>query len=142
MEPEEKALEWSDKFVSGNKEIDNYHKEIINGVSELYKMCLDTTKYQGQISILVSKIETALIDHMDIEIYYMKKLNIDGYIEHENDHKLYLNKLESYKRHSMPPAVRAILICESARDYMSDHFFKFDLLDIPKINEKLKENNL
>lgn len=132
-------IQWSDKYLSGNEEIDIYHKFIINGVLELYNMLDNTALYRDKILELTNKIEDAMIKHMDIEVDYLKRFDFSEWVSHEKSHKVYKEKFEDYRKYVMPPAVHGILIGELAREYMETHFFNFDVRDMPKINEKLKE---
>lgn len=137
---EKTEIIWSDKFVSGNKELDAYHKEIIDGVVELYKMLDDTNKYKKEIPELTQKIEDAMYVHMDIEINYLKQFNLEEEWKiHELNHDRYKRMFIEFKRYNAPQTIKAVLIGESIRDYMREHFFHFDYKDIQKINKKLKE---
>lgn len=132
-------LVWSDKYVSGNEEIDKYHKFIINSVSELYDMLDNTREFRDKIPKMTLQIEEAMYNHMNIEIENLKQLDIEGWDEHEASHNSYKQRLSVYRSFSMPPAVHGILVAEVAREYMSEHFSKFDLQSISKIREKMKE---
>lgn len=132
---------WSEKFISGNEEIDRYHKQIIDGVIELYKMLDDTRQHSDAIPEMTRKIEEALLEHMDIEIDYLKRFNLIEWVAHENSHNLYRKDLDFYRNYSISPAIRAVMVGESVRDYMRTHFFQFDVKDIQKINQKLKEHD-
>lgn len=137
--PEKWEVNWSDEFISGNKEIDGYHKEIIDGVVELHKLYDDPSKFKDQIHTLAGKIQEDLLTHMDIEIKYLKRFNIPGCFSHEASHESFRKKLELYNRYEMGDLIHGLLISEVALDYMKEHFFMFDTRDLPKINEKLKE---
>lgn len=129
---------WSDEYLSGNELLDNYHKEIVQGIGELYELCTDTRENMSKIPDLAKKVETQLVEHMDLEIDYLKKFNLE-YKTHEESHNFFRKELEKYKNYYIPPVIRAILICETGRDYMKRHFFRYDIRDIPKINECLKK---
>lgn len=129
---------WSEKFISGNREIDNYHKQIIDGVIEIYKMLDDSGKFREEIPVLTRKIEEALYTHMDIEIYYLKRFNL-SWKEHEMSHNYYKKELEFYKDYSIPNVIRAVMTGEISREYMRKHFFQFDVKAIYLIDEKLRE---
>lgn len=137
---EQWVLAWSEKFYSGNEKIDDYHRTIIEGMDTLYKMCADAKKYADEIPELTNKLETAMRDHMDLEIYYLEKFDIPTYKVHSLSHDKYKSELNLYREYIMNPVIRAILISETAREYMKKHFFQFDVYDIPKINEKLRES--
>ncbi len=132
-------LKWSQKFVSGNIEIDRYHKKIIDGVVELYEMLEDSSRFKDKIPLKTYEIEEALFDHMDIEIGYMKKYNLPEWVEHDEDHNKYRKEFDFYKDYKTPPLIRAVLTGELSRNYMQAHFFMFDVDAISKINQKLME---
>lgn len=128
---------WSDKFLSGNSEIDVYHKEIIDGVVELYKLLEDSSKNKDEICELTNKVELAMFQHMDLEIESLKKYNILDWQKHDASHDFYKKEFKMYSGYPIPNVIRAVLIGEIARDYMRMHFFEFDIIDMPKISEKL-----
>jgi hemerythrin len=130
---------WSDKFVSGNKEIDGYHKEILDDVAKLYEMLTDSAKFKNEIAELTFKIEEALFVHMDIEIGHMKRFKLSGWKEHDKDHSYYKDRFDFYNKNVIPVVIRAVLTGEIALEYMNTHFFIFDTKDMPKINRKMKE---
>jgi len=135
---EEIEIIWSDKFVSGNEEIDCYHKKIIDGVVELYKMLDDSGNYKEEIPELTRKIEESMYKHMDIEIDYLKRFNFSEWVAHEANHKYYKNRMEFYKNYSVSHVIRAVMTGEVSKEYMRKHFFQFDVKDIHLINKKLK----
>ncbi len=142
MSPKDKPIEWSDEFVTGYDEIDECHKKILIEIKKLYEICLDTAKYKAEIAEVTASVEKGLIEHMDKEIYYLKKFNIEGWKEHVNSHKKLKDKLDSFKIYVMPPAVWAVLVCETVREYMVEHFFTYDIHDIPKLEKKMEQDNL
>lgn len=136
---EKREVVWSKEFVSGNEEIDSYHKEIIDTIVELYKMLDDSAKYRAEIPVLTKRIEEAMYIHMDIEINYLKRFNFPECAEHIAGHNQYKKELELYRNYKVPDTIRAVMTGEISRDYMRNHFFHFDIKAIHFINEKLKE---
>ncbi|EKE03669.1 MAG: hypothetical protein ACD_20C00171G0004 [uncultured bacterium] len=134
-----REIAWSKEFISGNEEIDAYHKEIIDSVVELYKMLDDSARYRNEIPALTKKIEEAMYVHMDIEINYLERFKFPECAEHLASHKHYQKELEFYRDYSLPDTIRAVMTGEISSDYMRNHFFQFDIKAIRFINEKLKE---
>lgn len=133
-------VHWTDEYISGYEEIDGYHKEIIEGVDKIYKMYEESSLNTNEILNLALKTEETLLKHMDIEINNLKKFNFPEAYSHEASHDNYKKKLELYNRYNIPDLIRGLLITEVSLDYMKEHFFVFDLRDLPKIREKLKES--
>ena len=135
-----KEIVWSDKFISSNEEINNYHKEIIDSITNLYKMLDDTAKHKEEISKITQKIENAMYEHMDKEIEYLKKFDLPEWIVHEENHNYYKKELEFYKHYKVSIIIRAVITAEIANHYLKNHFFQFDIKDINLINKKLNKN--
>lgn len=133
------VVPWSEKFVSGNKELDFYHKQLLDDVAHLYDMLADSAKHKEDIANLTSKIEEELFTHMAIEVDHLKRFNLPECEQHEKDHFTYKEKFDFYNANLMPVVIRAVLTGEIALDYMNIHFFKFDSKDMPLINQKLRE---
>ena len=131
---------WSEKFVTGNTELDGYHKEILDGVAKLYEMLDNAAKYKEEIPALTNKIEQSMFIHLDLEINYLKRFNIPDWQAHEASHNSYKKEYDFYRNYETSPLIRAVIIAEISRNYMRGHFFIFDIKDIPLISEKLKLN--
>ena len=131
---------WSEKYLSGNTQLDHFHKVIVEGIEQLYTMSENAQQYKQEIPELTAHLEAALWEHMDLEIFYLKKYDIP-YTLHEASHDKFKSTLVFYKDYKMNPVIRAILTAETASEYMKKHFFHFDVYDIPKINEKMKIDN-
>jgi len=132
---------WSDRYVSGNEEIDKFHKLILHKTFKLNALYADTKKYITEIQKLASSLEKLLIEHMDLEICYFKKYNVENYEEHEKSHNKFKNEFKMHLRYNINPIIKAILVSELVREYMRNHFFIYDIKDIPKLNEKIKQAN-
>ena len=130
---------WSDSLITGHKEIDDFHKEILDDVVELYKMIDDSAKFKNEIPKLTDKIEKNMFIHMDTEISLFKKINMPGWEEHEENHNLYKEEYDFFRDYILSPVIRAVFTGETASKYMRDHFPMFDMKDIPKIVESREE---
>lgn len=66
-------VHWTDEYITGYEEIDNYHKEIIEGIDKFFKMYEEQSLNTNEINNLVRNTEETLLTHMDIEVNNLKR---------------------------------------------------------------------
>ena len=84
-------LEWKSQWESGNKEIDEQHRELIEIANSLVYMSLSDTEVQktiNQLEILIKHI----VNHFEYEETVLAGIGYPQYLEHSNIHKSLIDK--------------------------------------------------
>ncbi len=130
---------WSNEYITGHEELDNYHKKII----ELYNKILGMLK---KPEINIKEIEeknhefiSILLEHMDIESELLEKYNIPGYRAHIQEHEYIKNSILNLNKFNIPILLNSISIADIVCDYFFNHFIKYDKIHLSILNKRIKE---
>lgn len=121
-----KIFEWNEDFVTGYEEVDKEHKQLFDDINELYVFLSDTKKYNAKIPEKIEKIESVMVEHLDIENNLLKKYKIAGYEEHINAHNKIKEAVTEIKNYNLPVIMAAIMMLDIIIQYFLDHFRKYD----------------
>jgi len=127
---EKPILIWSDDFLCGNKTVDNAHKNIISKAAELRQFIAEPERDISKMTQLVDEITQLILTHMETEIDLLKEADSPDWPEHELDHQKYKEKFDLKKNYSLSAIMRVLMVDDMVRDYMENHFVKFDLKDL------------
>jgi len=96
--PEEEFLIWSDRlYLTGNKTIDDQHKELFSRLNTLFKHCL-AGEGKEEVKPVLEFLETYVVDHFSCEEALMEKHKCSTCTKNKNAHKQFLgvfNKLKA-----------------------------------------------
>ena len=124
---------WSDEFLCGNEAIDSAHRIIISKSMKLHEMIANPNHEPSEMLELANEIIEKILGHMNLEIVLMKKYDLSDWIKHEEDHDLYKKTFDLEKNHSLSAMMRVLLVAEMIKEYMTNHFMNFDMVDMKKV---------
>ncbi len=132
-------LIWSEDYITGNKELDDYHKNIFELTNELLLMFKDTNRYMNQIPEKTRDFSSALLEHLEVEGNLLKKYDIPDFQKHLDDHERFKQQINTINNYEIPIILKAITIGSIICDYFLEHFPIYDKLQIPVLNKKISE---
>lgn len=130
-------IEWSDDYLSGDESIDTAHKKIAQMANLLFQKIDAEDEDEQEMLQIAENLAKAVIEHMVFEIDLMKKLGIEGWADHEENHEMYKNNFDLEKKHALSPKMHILMTSKMVKDYMDNHFINFDIPDVKKIKAKL-----
>jgi hemerythrin len=79
------AIEWSDRFSVGVREIDEQHRQLLGMINRLHDAMLDNRGREAQREIVDEMLAYADF-HFATEEDYMRRFGFAGYYEHRQEH--------------------------------------------------------
>lgn len=131
-------IEWNENFITGNKILDDYHKQLVQGVNELYEMLSDTKNYFTQMTELTKQMQDTLIEHIKIENDLFK--NLSNYEAHKQNHDKFLNDLNDTKNYNLTPTIITLMVSDIIIRYFLEHFLIYDKNSIEELNTEKGKN--
>lgn len=89
-------IKWSEKYSVGLKEIDDQHKKLLAIINKLYQAFTDRVEDVVLEEILSDMAEYTEY-HFKTEERYFKRFNYPNMQEHLEKHKIYVDKIKSFK---------------------------------------------
>ncbi|MEI8378312.1 MAG: hypothetical protein WCF95_07210 [bacterium] len=132
---------WRDEFLCGNSKIDFAHKFIIEKGTLLHQKLANPPHDEEELYNLAMEIADKIIEHMKVETEWMREFNVIGHEAHIEDHDMYRSKFDLDKRYDISKKMRLLMVADMVWDYMNNHFYKFDLVDLKKVSQIIKNKH-
>jgi len=129
-------FEWDNKFVSGNKIVDNDHKKLVGLINELY-----TEMSSGDGKNIVDNIISQLADYSEYHFKNEEKLMRDiaypHFEKHKAQHKTFAKKVASFVKKTKKDSI-SIEVASFLKEWMTNHILSADkdLVNYMKISKK------
>ena len=127
-------IKWSTEYNIGLEPIDTHHQklvEILNNLNEVKR----EKDMESLIRIFHDLICYSRIHFFDEE-EIMKKINYPKYVEHKEEHKFFIDKLEEINKEIYEKNVYISLSMRIfLKDWLINHILKTDREIIPYINK-------
>ena len=118
---------WSDSFSVGILEIDNQHKTLIELINRIFLAALHREHWSS-----ISEILDILVDytrtHFLLEEKLMRAASYAGLAEHQQEHRLFVEKIESVSRKFVTEdKVVTFELINFLKRWMKEHILETDM---------------
>jgi len=105
------AYKWSNDLQTGNVQIDNEHKELINAINNLLEAC-NEGKGRAEIEKTVNFLSSYTKTHFRHEEVLQSKYNYPDYNNHKKYHQSFLETVESIRKKLLTNGPSIVLVGE------------------------------
>lgn len=133
------AYKWSGDLLTGNKQIDTEHKELLNAINNLLDACSvgkGRTEVESTVKFLTSYTKT----HFSHEEALQRKYNYPDYNNHKKEHTQFIETIEDIQRKLLSNGPSVILVGEvnsKVASWVIRHIKKEDV----KVAKHIRENS-
>ncbi len=89
-------VEWTDDLLTGNKEIDHHHKEIIESLNN-YCALIQYEISESVVIDMINQISYDVTKHFTEEEQYMHDIEYPDFEKHQKSHRAFLSKFYELK---------------------------------------------
>jgi len=128
-------IQWTDKYLTGFKEIDNQHKGLVILINELF-----TLMQQGKAKKHMDEIFDHLTDytkkHFFEEEKMMVKYAFKEYTQHKEEHKKFIEQLAKFKiEFAQNKVTITIETLNFLKQWLLNHIIVTDMKYVPHIKQ-------
>lgn len=125
-------IEWSDRFSVGVPELDNQHQRLISIINRLNgcdrtAVCGPACHFDQTLSELIDYAER----HFKAEEDYMASIGFDGLLQHEDEHRVFHEKMVGFCQRAADPTASQEHEREQLMEYLklwlTNHILKSDM---------------
>ncbi|MFP4556545.1 MAG: bacteriohemerythrin [Bacteroidales bacterium] len=120
-------FEWDNRFVSGNKIIDDDHKKLVGLINELYTE-MSSGDGENVVGNIINQLSNYAETHFKNEELLMKKFDYPEYYKHKAQHDTFAKKVASFAKKSKKDSI-SIEVASFLKEWMTKHI----LLDDKKV---------
>lgn len=119
-------ISWNDSLSVKIKSFDDQHKKLIELINQFYANISLATKKEMMLDVIKSLKDYTVL-HFTTEERYMKLHGFPGYEAHLNEHKSFIEKVNSFEeRYSAGKLVLSVEITNFIKEWVTNHIMGTD----------------
>lgn len=122
------AIEWTNEYSVGVKEIDGQHKELFNKANSLFE-AMGKGKGKEEVGKIIQFLEDYTVKHFKDEEELMKKHNYPGYFSQKKEHDSFMQEFSKIKKQYTSDGANLNIVVTVERqivDWLTKHIKKSD----------------
>ena len=121
-----KLAEWDGSLVTGNRQIDDHHRQTLDQVNTLFNQMMNGTGQQGAKAVVAS-LGSSLINHLQEEEQQMARLHYPGLTRHRQAHEAFATRFEQLQKSvSANDGQASADVLEFTADWVTHHILQHD----------------
>jgi hemerythrin len=122
------AIGWRDDLLTGVEEIDTQHKELFRRFDDLLNAC-NEGKGNEEVLRLFTFLDEYVVAHFTAEERIMRLCGYRDYLEHKQEHRGFVRRLEELKRKFRDEGAGLTLVISTNKmmiEWLTRHIDKMD----------------
>jgi hemerythrin-like metal-binding protein len=132
-------IQWNDSMSVGIDEIDTQHMQLVSLINDLY-----SAMSKGQGKEQLNEIFNELFDYAKTHFFAEEKLmfvhGYQGYDQHKDEHKKFVEDIKKYKgKFEGGDSKASIEVANFLKDWLINHIMKTDQQYAPYLRERIRK---